>query len=51
MTFKPSTDMPEYKTWTHEQLVVAVTQYHRQVVQMHNTIQALRLELKDKESK
>ena len=51
MTFKPSTDMPEYKTWTHDQLVVAATNYHNQMLKMHNTIQQLRLELKDKESK
>lgn len=36
MTFTPCTDLPAYATWTHDQLV-----------QMHQTIQALRMELKE----
>jgi hypothetical protein len=47
MTFTPCTDLPAYATWTHDQLVAAATNYHNQLVQMHQTIQALRLELKE----
>lgn len=51
MTFTPCRDLPAYATWTHAQLVAAAKNYHNQLVAMHNTIQQLRLELKDKESK
>lgn len=47
MTFTPCQDLPAYATWTHDQLVAAATNYHNQLVQMHQTIQALRLELKE----
>ena len=50
MTFKPATDLPDYSTWTHAQLVAACANYHEQLIQMHNTIQDLRLALKNKES-
>ena len=51
MTFTgPCQDLPSYATWTHDQLVAAAINYHNQMLKMHNTIQALRLELMKKES-
>ena len=45
MTFKPSTDLPDYTKWTQEQLAVVAHNYHLQLLKMHNTLQDLRLEL------
>ncbi len=49
MTFKPSIDMPEYKTWTHDQLARVAAHYHQMLVEMRETIEKLRLDLKSKE--
>ena len=38
---------PNYKTWTHEQLVHVVQHYHQQVVQQHEAIEQLRRDNKD----
>jgi len=50
MTFKPTTDLPDYTKWNHAQLVAAATNYHEQLIAMNATIEALRLALKAKES-
>lgn len=46
MNFQPARTLPEYQKWEQGPLAIACREYHLQLIQMHDAVEQLRLDLR-----